>query len=219
MKIARHYRPEACASKDKERFGLTDPYLDVEGRAVVATDGYRMVAIPVEVDDQDVSGYVARDLLKVARKKCKKEDFEAEIRERKELVPQGIEYPPDDARTFPDWRKVLPSFSEGEPGTVTIGLNANLLKGIADALGGAGVVALTVKVDSLETSPIRVRALSGNEREIAVLMPCRVGGAPRVRLDGILGEETPAETKAELDKQAGEILKAAGDAALARGAK
>lgn len=201
MKIQRHYRPEACASKDEDRFNLTDPYLDVEHEKLVATDGYRLVAVPVEIDEDDVSGYVSRELLQVGRRKSDKKVGLVDIRKRIDLQPHGIEWPVVEARKFPAWREVLPPFAEGGPGTITIGLNARLLKGIADALGSEGQLALTVKVDQVNSAPIVVRALRGSREEVGVLMPVRVGEDGEVRPSPVV--DLPP-TEGELKKAAKE---------------
>lgn len=215
MKIRRYYKPEACASKDKERFNLVDPFYDVAGAVVVSTDGHRLVAVPVEVEPGESSGYVSRELLKVARKVVKQGD--AEIRDKAEVVPFEIEWPCDQGRTFPDWRQAVPAWDERSPGTLTIGLNAKLLKGIADALGSEGIVAITVMVGEVDKAPIRVRALGGDPGEIGILMPCRVGEAPRRVIDLPPTEsETRAAEKAEVERLADEILKKDGHPEMTR---
>jgi hypothetical protein len=206
VKIAKHYKPELVASKDEERFNLLDPYLDVEAERMVATDGHRLVAVPVEIEEGDVSGYVSRDLLKVGRRKAGKLEPSIQIINRIDLLPHEIEWPCLQGRTFPAWRGVLPPYHEGDEGTVTIGLNSKLLKGIADALGSEGLVALTVKLDSPSTSPLLVRAFLGQEDEIGILMPCRIDKA-----SGKVAAPSPVMDLPPTEKQKKQAAKAAGE--------
>jgi hypothetical protein len=213
VRLRRYYKPEACATKDKDRTNLRDPYLDVEAEKIVATDGHRMVAIPVEVEHGDVSGYIARDFLKLGRKKSPKGE-PVHIENRSVLRPFDIEWPPDQDHvgdTFPDWRKVVPAWNEKSPGAVTIGLNAHLLKGISDALGGDGIVALTFMLEQRDSAPFLVRALGGDPEEIGLLMPCRVGEKPPPVIDLPPTEaEKKASEREEAKKAADDILEANG---------
>jgi hypothetical protein len=211
VKIATRYRPEACVHKDiEERFNLVDPYLDVAAGVVVATDGHRLVAVPVETDPNDVSGYVSRELFKIARRKVKLGP--AAIEDRAEIMTTGIVWPTEQAREFPEWRKVVPRWDERTPGTVTIALNATLLKGLADALGGDGIVALTMKLDESESAPFLVRALGGERGELGLLMPCRAGRPQPPVID--LPPVERERDRRQLEIEADEILGASGDAEL-----
>ncbi len=224
MKIPTCYAPEKVVSKDKERPQLANPYLDVAAESVVATDGHRLVVVPVEIMHGDVSGYLSGDMLKVARKKNRK-SVEADIRDRKEIVPFDIEWPcPAEGCTFPDWQKVLPSFKPGDPGTVTIGVNARLLKGIADALGSEGEVALSFRLDSVNVedapeSQILVRSTFAREGELGVLMPIRLGGDLRralARPEESDDEKAAAEKRAALHDAADVLLRANGSADMTK---
>ena len=65
MKISKDCKIELVASKDATRFALVNPYLD--GNQLVATDGKRLVAIPVELDVHDTNGPVECEVLKQSR--------------------------------------------------------------------------------------------------------------------------------------------------------
>jgi hypothetical protein len=211
VKIRTSYRPEACVHKDvEERFNLVDPYLDVAAKKVVATNGYSLVAVPVEVELGDSSCYISRDLFKIARRKVKLGP--AEIEDKAEIVPTGITWPSEQGREFPEWKKVVPDWDERTPGTVTVGLNAKLLKGLSDALGGDGIVALTIKINERDTAPLLVRALGGSAGEIGLLMPCRAGEPAVPVID--LPEVDEEKDRRQLEIQTDEILGNAGDGAL-----
>jgi hypothetical protein len=155
VKIAPQYKPEICAHKDGMRPEIAAPYLDVQRRRVVATDGRMLVAVPVEIESGDVSGFIGPSQLDLARGRG----------------PRG---------TFPDWTACVPTFKEGEPGTVTIGISARLLSDLAKALGSDSrrQVALTIKVDGNDAaySPMLVRRAENDAGldEVAVLMPVRI---------------------------------------------
>lgn len=82
---------------------------------------------------------------------------------------QGRVYPRPDLEglKFPTWRAVLPK-NDGH--TFTIGLNAELLQRLADALGN-DVVTLTFNLDA----PLGAIAVKGKEGYGAI-MPVRVDG-------------------------------------------
>jgi hypothetical protein len=152
VKIDPKYRPEACVRSDGERLNLSAPYLDVNLRRVVATDGRMLVAVPVEVEPRDASGFIGPSQLDIAR----------------DRQPRG---------TFPDWTAIVPPFREGQDGTVTIGLSAALLSSLADALGcdGRRQVALTWKPDE-PFAPMLVRAAETDAHPdaLGLLMPVKI---------------------------------------------
>lgn len=233
MRISKHYRPEVVASKDADRFNLTDPYLDARAARVVATDGRMLVALPVETDKQERSRYLSVHLLKAARS-LGEEDAPAEI-EDQEIRPFGVLWPAEQmGREFPQWKKALPSFRAGGPGTITLALDAKRLKALADAMGTGGHVLLTLEPGrpAEDPGPILVQPLSPRAKEMGVLMPMRPDGVGDVTLDPgqacpvcrkllAAGAKCPEHgdpataQRAELTKQADEILKNAGDGKLA----
>lgn len=182
MKIDPKFRPELCVSTDETRYQIMDPYLDTKAKRLVATDGHMLVAVPVEVSEDESSGYVSRFLLRLARRWFRRE---RPAGERVEIVdgnvPGGPSYPTDHARGsgFPDWRAAVPKRTRGTPGTVTIGLDAVYLKEIALALGGEDrpggcQVTLTIDVVDLGT-PLLVQS-EGAPEAVAALMPVGGGG-------------------------------------------
>lgn len=173
MKIAKHYRPELVVSKGKEPNPLlTDPYLDAKEDRIVASNGRSLVALPVETEKGERSRYLACSLLEAARK-LGDPDVPAEIDDQ-EIVEYGVLWPAAQERTFPDWQRLLPKHRRGSPGTITIALNARLLKQVADAMGTGGGVRLVVQQDD-EEAPILVEPLTSDPEEIGLLMPMRDG--------------------------------------------
>lgn len=154
MKINKRFKPELCASKDKARHNITEPWLDTKRGKIVATDGHMMVAVPVEIEKGDEPGYIGSALRR--------------LREKKNTA----------LGTFPDWEKAVPNIKPGSPGTMSIGLNAAYLLAIAKAIDAKehGVV-LTFRVDGQQASldPVSVRACSGHDDGVlAALMPMRI---------------------------------------------
>jgi hypothetical protein len=226
MRIAVHYKPDAVVSREKDRPHLQHPYLDVAAERIVATDGKRLVTVPVDCDEGEVSGHIASDLLKVARKTNRKE-LVAQIRERREVVPQAIEWPCNVVGEFPAWREIIPGFRPGDAGTITIGVNARLLAGIAAALGTEGQVALTFRLDSIDAEApgrglepqILVRSVfAPQEGELGVLMPILLDRTHVAVPVPEAGDDSggPAAVRAALEKQADATLAAAGSGDLNR---
>ena len=70
MIIASKFKPELCASKDSMRYTLCDCYLS--GTFLIATDGRRIVQIPVTREEGDVDGYIPQAVLQAARTQANK---------------------------------------------------------------------------------------------------------------------------------------------------
>lgn len=176
MKFSAKCKPELCASKDETRPHINRVELDVANKKMVATDGHRMVVIPVETDDHDTSGPISSAALDAARKHAKKTGGDAEIKSNGALVVAGATFDRDkNAMAFPPWKMVVPKRAP-----ITIRLNAKYLLEIAKAIGSKDdLVALAITGD---LDPILVYANNGatNERYLdgendafGVLMPCR----------------------------------------------
>ena len=169
MKIKKECKIELVASKDSTRFALNNPYL--QGSNLIATDGHRLVAIPVEREDGDSDGPIDCSAFKLSRKtssefskisangclKVQTKDGEITMqRNFKEI-------------NFPNWQKVLPN---SDRGGIKIAFNAEYLYQMAEALGTK-----TVTIEILDSnSPIIVKGSNENyiEGSIGVLMPVRI---------------------------------------------
>ena len=233
MKIAKHYRPELVVSKGKEPNPLlTDPYLDSKAERLISTSGHGLVALPVETEKDERSRYLACNLLKAARSFGDPLAL-AEI-EDQEVVEYGVLWPTAQERTFPEWKKLIPKFKRGSPGTFTFALDPALLSRMANAMGLGGVC-LTVELGRPEgqPSPIIVQPLNDRGEELGLLMPMDVNGGG----EGVSPEcvcpacgkllaagapcpkhGTPAEAKRKLlEGDANVILKDGGSAHLTKG--
>lgn len=188
MKIDRRLRPERVVSTDDTRYQIEDPYLDVEHKVLVATNGWALVALPVEVAEGETSRYVGCRLLDMARTVSPDEEIEIL---GDQVGPDGPSWPTDQDRKFPAWREVLPKKKPGDPGTVTVGLDATQLRAIALALGAGAYgyedddapcqVAITIDLDDPDgASALHVDLLAPRAPgAVGVLKPCRVtSGGP-----------------------------------------
>jgi len=172
MKIKKECKIELIASRDETRHVLCNPYL--QGSKLIATDGQRLVAIPVELEEGDSDGPIDCSAFKLSRKTSSGEKL-SKISANGCLKVQTkdgeITMPRKDFNgySFPQWQKVLPN---PDRGGIKIGLNAKFLYEIAQALGGDRVV-----IEILDaTSPIVVKGSNENyiEGSIGVLMPVRI---------------------------------------------
>jgi hypothetical protein len=171
MKIAKEYKIEsACAKNNSGRYSIENPFLDrsESGDVMIATDGRILAIVPVECTPEDDQGPVPRECLKDARKFGVNCNGVA-------AVPGGASYPRPDA-TFPDWRAVMPDFKGKK--TVRLGIDAALLKRLADAIG-TEKVNLEFPVDESSDcviEPLTVRPAGFSDKAAhGVIMPCRVG--------------------------------------------
>ena len=163
---------ELCASKDATRLHLSGVHLNVETKRLVATDGERLVIVPCEVSDGDVSGLLPVAALVEARKQDGQISANGAA-----VLSNGATFERPDA-TFPPYESIL-SPERGQ--AFTFGLNAQHLLDIAKALGAdkgdygkrrRPMITLTIDTNDA-LAPIHV----GNHRDpesIGVLMPCRV---------------------------------------------
>ena len=172
MKIKKECKIELIASRDETRHVLCNPYL--EGSKLIATDGQRLVMIPVEREEGDSDGPIDCSAFKLSRKTLSGEKFskisangclKVQTKDGEITMPRKNL----DGYSFPQWQKVLPN---PDRGGIKIGLNAKFLYEIAQALGGDRVV-----IEILDAnSPIVVKGSNENyiEGSIGVLMPVRI---------------------------------------------
>lgn len=130
-----------CAAKAAGRYAMADLRLETtppaghtSGGSLVATDGRRIVVVPVELDDGDDAGLVSVEAFTQAVKLAGK-GSEASMKANGSLVCKNgatFERPTGD---FPRWQQAMPAFRPADPGTVTIAFNAVYLAEIIKALG------------------------------------------------------------------------------------
>lgn len=106
----------------------------LQGSRLLATNGYALASVPVELEPGDVDGPVTVEALKASRKG---KSWEASIECNGSLkVADGVTYPRPDLGEFPSTEKALED-AKASPKVVRIGLNAKKLRDLADALGAS----------------------------------------------------------------------------------
>jgi hypothetical protein len=180
LTIDKKYKPELIASDDITREHICDPYFDASANKVVATNGAALVAVPVKAEAER-SGYITCETFPESRKAAKK----AKLAEAT-FTAIGTA---DRGRRFMSWRHVVPATRPGDEGTITIGLDAALLKRLADALGANdGRVVLTIAIPEKgrqmldpivvlplpDRTPATYSTYSDDAAPLGILMPCGV---------------------------------------------
>lgn len=150
MQIHKAAKIEQCVSTDKTRYKLSQPYLDIQdGEAhVVATNGYCMAVVPVEVEPGDVSGHVPVESLKTARKVWGKLTLNTLAVGESSVSAGDYTWKKPDIGTFPNWRLLIPSPEKDKTETLRLGINPEFLQRVAEAIGADGHVVLEIPVES-----------------------------------------------------------------------
>lgn len=176
---------DRAASKDASRPRLTYAELDVDRGVIEATDSYRLVSIPVEVEEGDTSGPVELDALRSQRKASKREPASLACNSSLRLEADGTtqEWNRHAVGQWPKVEQLVPSnFS-----SFTIGLNPTFLLELAKALGDPESVKLEFAlpgenvdngngwVQPSDLRPMRVTVPRGGE-SFGILMPIRQSG-------------------------------------------
>ena len=164
MKIDPKLKLEKIAGVKDVRVHIRDPHLDVENKCLVATDGHKLIRIPVEVSPADTSGPVPLDAIKDARKR-KLESAEIVCNGDATLVD------PTSGKHLANYERVLPD--ESEKPIASVVLNARYLLELAQALSARRGEEPVVRLDIFE-DPRPIRVVSQKEPDrVGVVMPCR----------------------------------------------
>lgn len=168
MKIAKNCFIEQACTADPTRLAVNRPYL--QGSTLIATDGYMLVAVPIELESGDVDGYVPVKILKASRAGKKKELASIILTDKKSAESEGVIEPrnPSDS-IFPNWQQVVPKANRDV--TFKIGLDAALLGRLSDAMGGSDDKLILEFVDDRQA--IVVKKISAPD-VLAILMPTRL---------------------------------------------
>jgi hypothetical protein len=140
MKLPKNAIIEAAASVDPSRYVICDPYLSIEHKSVIATDGRCMAIVPVELEDGDVSGWLSEDALKAARKQASKLDGLAVLHCNGSLaLNNGASFPRpnipkegESPMTYPNWKAV--TVPKGKNKHI-LAIDVDLLVNLAKAMG------------------------------------------------------------------------------------
>lgn len=172
MKYSTRYKPELICSKDGTRPSIEDAELrEINGKPVLcATDGRRLVVIPVEECDPSEYGRVPKKALQFAKQSRKdkrqpivKLDLNGSVK-----FENGWTMPREQGLIFPNVQSVIP----GNRQEIKVCFNAKYLYEIAQAMGVENVSLGFVQQGSQVIDAIRVTA--ENEKAFGVLMPVRI---------------------------------------------
>lgn len=175
MKLPKNAKIEAvCADEKSNRPTIAHPYLEIKDGAarVIATDGRAIVAIPVEVEEGEESGWVSIPALAAARKASSR-DGVASVHCNGTCRTATADFPrpfKDTAMTFPNYRQVIP---DGEQkGVFKLAFNVELLAAVVKAAGGTGIVSVHQLADDPD-APMTLSIQGAKDGTVAVMMPCR----------------------------------------------
>lgn len=175
MKIHKDCKIEKAASKDVSRLVITEPYLDVENKAMVATNGAIIAVVPVVLSESDKSGHITDENLQAIRKtrnysaECSEDWIETD---NSKMVRSNL-------GNFPQWKNVIPPLDRETK--FSVGLNVKLLWELCQAIG-CETARLEFK-DNLEgvlVFPTTIRSTSHPSKPAAhpdaygVIMPTRL---------------------------------------------
>lgn len=140
MKFHPKAKIEAVASSDSDRHAIAEAFLDIrDGKGtLVATNGKALAMVPVELAENDVSGYVSSEAMTAARKLSAfdgatldlSDSAYAKVNSGAKVLRCGDAKADD---KFPNWRQVVPELPEKPD--FRVGLNAKILWELAQAMG------------------------------------------------------------------------------------
>lgn len=172
MKFDKTFKPELFASPDETRPHFANVHFDADAKALVATDGHRIIVIPVTECADDHSGPISPEVLKEARRIAPKgKHAEASVSANGVLkLDTGASYPRPDVEAFPPYRRVMESAPRHDShGNRTVTINARYLASIFSAIGDTGV---TITIGGA-FDPIRFSAESDGGPIEGLIMPMR----------------------------------------------
>jgi DNA polymerase III sliding clamp (beta) subunit (PCNA family) len=170
MQFNKSHDISGIIAKKDSRTHLTAAHLDVAGSRLVATDGHKLVCIPVTIEDGDTSGPVTAEAIKAAIKAAGRHCDAAIACNGSLAVANGPTFPrPGDLGQFPDFDRIIP-----KDGTAQIGINAEYLAAIQKAAGVKGIgLQFALNEDGSIDASSAVRVHCGAD-VIAVVMPMRI---------------------------------------------
>ena len=167
MHIAHKYKIEKCVSSDPNRTTMTNIF--VTKRHAMATNGHILAIVPVAFDSGDTEGWLTPAALTQTRKMTPKSlgdlaislNGEQVLSDGTKIIRPNEEQPPKFAPLVEKARKDR---------KFKIGLNATLLKSLADALGSDELI---LNFGSPEAA-VMVTTLQPETETMGLLMPLRI---------------------------------------------
>lgn len=172
---------EGCVDAGGGREHLAHVWLDAKAKTIVASDGWIMAAVPVEVEPGDVSGYIPVPAMAEARRRGRGAGPVGKLACRDgvcALENDEVVWKRPEAGTFPPWQDVLNTAPvRGSRNTVSFRINPNLLIRAAEGLAKfqASEVVMTVAIPDVGDpmhSAVRITTEHDSTRGlVAVAMP------------------------------------------------
>lgn len=175
MKMERKFQPELVASKDVTRGTINYVHVETDdlGKSVaVATDGKRLVVVPVELEEKEKKRcwFFTRKQLAAIRKAvnpASKSTLCAKLHSKAIEYGNLIERVTEKVYgNYPNWQQVFPDRAK-HPIKMKIRLNAAYLAELQQAMGASGVV---IEIED-DIAPLVVRPIRGDSGAYGILMP------------------------------------------------
>jgi hypothetical protein len=167
MQIDRSYKIEKCVSTDPNRENLG--HIFVTKRHAMATNGTVLALVPITSEPDDTAGLMSAEALKAARKQTTARMGSIEISlNGSQQLKDGTKIPRPTNVKQPRIFHLLRGAHRDRQ--YKIGLNATMLKTLADALGSEEVI-----LDfGTQTSAILVSPKQSTDGAIGLIMPIRI---------------------------------------------
>ena len=173
----------ACSATDDVRYYLNGILVDVANQKLVATDGHRLFAYPIDAEKSELDPESLDDkIVELPRRKADAAGeivitFTAEQTTITSFSTTGrqkwVEVVAIVDGTFPDYAKVIPPWGEGPRDKVPlVSYNPRLIGEVVAALNPVGFPCRVVPTDPKGTSALLVQ-LDGYPDATLVLMPMR----------------------------------------------
>ncbi len=167
MQIERKHKIEKCVSTDESRPNLQNIY--ISRRHAMSTNGRILAIVPVQVQEDDETGWLSPEALKHARKVSAKGLDSVQIGlNGAQVLPDGTIMNRPDGENPPHTFRILKDAHSNRK--YRIGVNAHYLKDLADALGNEELV---LEIGD-PNSAILVHPLHAESGTIGLIMPIRL---------------------------------------------
>jgi DNA polymerase III sliding clamp (beta) subunit (PCNA family) len=172
MQIERKYKIEKCVSTDESRPNLQNIY--VSRRHAMATNGRILAICPISVQEDDEIGWLSPDALKHARKVSPKGlDSIQIVLNGAQVLPDGTIMNRPEGENPPHTFRILKDAHSNRK--YRIGVNADYLKDLSDALGNEELI---LEIGD-PNSAILVRPVHSESGTLGLLMPIRLNNKER----------------------------------------
>ncbi len=167
MQMDQCYKIEKCVSKDPNRENLSNIF--VSRRHAMATNGTVLALVPVTTGAEDTPGLMSPDALKAGRKMTPKAGGSVDVSlNGSQQLRDGTKIPrPENCKSPRIFHLLRGAHRDRQ---YRIGINATMLKTLADALGSEEVI-----LDfGTQTSAILVTPKQSTDGVVGLIMPIRI---------------------------------------------